>query len=91
MPSPGSPGSSTESVPVIDIGASVTIVSPDLAKKIVSQREAYAGPGLTVANGEMIRPKETILIRVTHPSGGVAVGHAPIVKLSGINCWVTIF
>ncbi|KZR95654.1 Uncharacterized protein APZ42_010496, partial [Daphnia magna] len=69
---------------VIDTGAAVTVISPDLLKKTQFIQQPWDGSGIILANGSRVMPLGAAEILVTHKNRSVK-GKAIVMAMSGME------
>lgn len=69
---------------VVDTGAAVSVLSPDLLKQTPFCLEQWSGPTIILANGTRASPLGAALITITH-KGRWAAGTAVIMAMEGID------
>ncbi|KZS07239.1 Uncharacterized protein APZ42_029099, partial [Daphnia magna] len=69
---------------VIDIGATVTVISPELLKKTQFVQQPWDGSGIILANGSRMMPEGAAEILVTHKNRSVK-GKAIVMGMSGME------
>ncbi|KZR95642.1 Uncharacterized protein APZ42_010518 [Daphnia magna] len=69
---------------VIDTGAAVTVISPELLKKTQFVQQPWSGSGIILSNGSRVMPEGAAEILVTHKNRSVK-GKAIVMAMSGIE------
>ena len=69
---------------IVDTGAAVTVISPELLAKAGFQLKAWTGPRILMANGTPASPVGSAEITVRHENGS-AKGLAVVFKMEGID------
>ncbi|KZS18242.1 Uncharacterized protein APZ42_015657 [Daphnia magna] len=70
------------SMAVVDTGAAVSVLSPDLLKQTSFYLEQWSGPAIILANGTRASPLGAALVTITH-KGRWAAGTAVVMAMEG--------
>ncbi|KZR96164.1 Uncharacterized protein APZ42_009659, partial [Daphnia magna] len=69
---------------LIDTGAAVTVISPELLEKTEFVKKPLVGPKIRLVNGQTLSPQSTADIVVTH-RGKTIKGNAIVMPMSGFE------